>query len=400
MPLVKAICTNCGGSLEVDSSKEAAVCPFCKQAYIVEKAITNYNNTYVNNISHADVVNIYGDQAKDFVIKGGVLTEYKGEAVEVTVPDNVKVIGQEAFQDTAVERVVFPKGLREIRDWAFKGCTKLREVNFPQTLELIDKGAFKDCTNLGKITIPKSTLVITNRAFEKANIQQLILPENTVSIAENEQYSLSLSSAGELKEFPKNQVSLFEDAFVRAKIEQLTTPVLNVRFDGVKHIRYIPNTGNSIGGFMYNKHLAEFVIPDWVTEICDDAFRYCANLKSIVIPAGVTEIGKNAFEGCISLENVVIPEGVTSIKGSAFYGCTSLKSIIIPEGVTSIEGSAFYGCTSLSEVKFPKSLMRIEPGAFAGDTSLPRRIVIPNSKCKFSETSSFPKHVKVKHPLF
>ena len=39
MPLVKAQCTNCGANLEVDSSKDAAICEFCGTAYVVEKAI-------------------------------------------------------------------------------------------------------------------------------------------------------------------------------------------------------------------------------------------------------------------------------------------------------------------------------------------------------------------------
>ena len=37
MPLVNAKCTNCGGTLQVDAAKEAAVCPFCGSAFIVEK---------------------------------------------------------------------------------------------------------------------------------------------------------------------------------------------------------------------------------------------------------------------------------------------------------------------------------------------------------------------------
>lgn len=43
MPLVKAQCTSCGGVLEVDNSNDAAICPFCGMAYIVEKAINQYN---------------------------------------------------------------------------------------------------------------------------------------------------------------------------------------------------------------------------------------------------------------------------------------------------------------------------------------------------------------------
>lgn len=48
MPLVKAVCTNCGANLEVDNSKDAAICPMCGTPYIVEKAIQKYN-TYISS---------------------------------------------------------------------------------------------------------------------------------------------------------------------------------------------------------------------------------------------------------------------------------------------------------------------------------------------------------------
>ena len=49
MPLIAAKCTNCGGILEVDSSKDAAICPFCNTPYVVEKAINIYQIT--NNVN-------------------------------------------------------------------------------------------------------------------------------------------------------------------------------------------------------------------------------------------------------------------------------------------------------------------------------------------------------------
>ncbi len=73
MPLVPALCTQCGAKLEVDSSQDAAVCPFCHTAFITEKAINNYNTTIVNNIDtlHADVVKINDDQSIDNRVKSG-----------------------------------------------------------------------------------------------------------------------------------------------------------------------------------------------------------------------------------------------------------------------------------------------------------------------------------------
>ena len=45
MPLVNAKGTNYGASLEVDNTKDVAVCPYCKTPYIIEKAINYYNTT-------------------------------------------------------------------------------------------------------------------------------------------------------------------------------------------------------------------------------------------------------------------------------------------------------------------------------------------------------------------
>ena len=58
MPLVPAKCTICGALLNIDSSKEAAVCQSCGNAFVVEKAINNYNtyNSVVNNITSDNVI--------------------------------------------------------------------------------------------------------------------------------------------------------------------------------------------------------------------------------------------------------------------------------------------------------------------------------------------------------
>lgn len=59
MPFVQARCTNCGATLKVDSDHEAAVCPSCGCAFIVEKAINHYhttvNNTYQQNFAGATI---------------------------------------------------------------------------------------------------------------------------------------------------------------------------------------------------------------------------------------------------------------------------------------------------------------------------------------------------------
>ena len=60
--LVAAKCTQCGANIQVDSTHEAGICPHCGTAFITEKAVNNYNNTYVTNNTYNAVTNINGGE--------------------------------------------------------------------------------------------------------------------------------------------------------------------------------------------------------------------------------------------------------------------------------------------------------------------------------------------------
>lgn len=51
MSLVKASCTSCNATLEVDSKLQTAKCPYCSAIYVVSQAVNNYNM----NITNANV---------------------------------------------------------------------------------------------------------------------------------------------------------------------------------------------------------------------------------------------------------------------------------------------------------------------------------------------------------
>lgn len=63
MALVPAKCTNCGGQIEVDSTKEAGICKHCGTAFITEKAINNY--TTINNVTNHITKIINGKEVED-----------------------------------------------------------------------------------------------------------------------------------------------------------------------------------------------------------------------------------------------------------------------------------------------------------------------------------------------
>lgn len=281
MPLVQAKCTNCGANLEIDNTKDAAICPYCGTAFIVEKAINNYNTT---NQIHAGTVNIYGGNSADFVIRGGVLEKYNGAAMEIVVPNSVKIIGEDAFMDCiGITSVVLPDSVQEIGESAFRDCTALTSVVIPDSVQKIGSHAFENCKSLASVKIPDSVQKIGDHAFA---------------------YCKSLAS--------------------------------------VK----IPDSVQKIGDYAFYgcSSLTIVEIPDSVGGIAEYAFCECESLISVTIPNSVWGIGEHAFYGCSSLTSVRIPSSVKHIYSSAFSDCTALRKVKI-DGEPEIRSSVFAGCS-------------------------------------------------------
>lgn len=68
MPLVPAICTQCGAQIEVDDTHEAGVCKHCGTAFITEKAINKYTTYITNNNNFAGAnINIVGGDVENLL---------------------------------------------------------------------------------------------------------------------------------------------------------------------------------------------------------------------------------------------------------------------------------------------------------------------------------------------
>lgn len=101
MPLVPAKCPNCGGNINIDSESRAGICEFCKNPFVAEDAINNYNTYNQNNYNIANAeVHIHDeksieqklDAAEIFFSKHHDLTEARRLFIEVSkeAPGNYK----------------------------------------------------------------------------------------------------------------------------------------------------------------------------------------------------------------------------------------------------------------------------------------------------------------------
>lgn len=122
--------------------------------------VHNYIQNTVNIT--AGTVNVVNQ--KDFVIEGGVLKKYQGEAVDVVIPNNVVVI-TEAFKDLRIKNVTIPDSVTEIGFRAFEGCASLTSVTIPDSVTTIGLHAFHGCTSLASVIIPDSVTSIGWDAF-------------------------------------------------------------------------------------------------------------------------------------------------------------------------------------------------------------------------------------------
>ena len=218
--------------------------------------------------------------------------------------------------DRGLKNYTIRQGTRCICDSAFSWCKSLQSVTIPDSVTSIGDSAFLGCKSLHSVTIPESVTIIKENPFPAC-------PTRVINHS--------------------NHFTIFEGNLYTS--------------DKRKLISYLLKGEN-------------FIIPDSVTSIGDNAFSGCKFLQSVTIPDSVTSIGDWAFYGCSSLQSVTIPDSVTSIGDRAFGSCESLQSVTIPDSVTSIGNFAFAGCSSLQSVTIPDSVTNIGNCVFA-DYDLP-----------------------------
>jgi hypothetical protein len=64
-----AICTQCGGTIKVDETKELGICEYCNTPFVTERVINNYVTKNVHNVTENVTKIIYGkekDEGEDF----------------------------------------------------------------------------------------------------------------------------------------------------------------------------------------------------------------------------------------------------------------------------------------------------------------------------------------------
>lgn len=316
-----------------------------------------------------------------------------------------QVIGYKAFAAyQALKDLELPHGIKTIKAKAFVDCVNLKRILLPSTIEEIGVGAFVGCDSLEMIflegnkkytvingmlidkkgkalmratnavsercIIPREITSIQARAFERSNVQSVVLPRNLTELAGNafafccklqrvdvdSHNQLYSSIDGVLHTRDRTQLVRFPSGYqgVNYIIEDTVSHIADGAFCGTQNIESITFTSSlkSIGAraFEYCRKLSSLVLPSSVEIIGERAFQYCDQLSSIMLPRSIHKIGDYAFCGCSSIQTMSIPKGVKSIGHAAFKDCSSLRKIIIQDNIEFIGDGAFVGCSDDMEI--------------------------------------------------
>lgn len=193
-----------------------------------------------------------------YVTDDGVLLKYTGQEKQVKISEEVKIIGERAFDS----------------------CYKIKKIEIPATVTTIEEGAFSYCSELAQINIPDSVIKIGDEAF---------------------------SSCGSLKSvrIPNSVKVMGERILIGSGVETVELP------NGMTEI--------PAGMFYDCQELKSVNIPATVTKINDSAFNGCSllDIKKILENENIEEIGKYALAG-MCWKKITIPSNVKKIGEHAF----------------------------------------------------------------------------------
>ena len=276
------------------------------------------------------------------------------------IPDTVKSIGAEAFNDwdTSVETIYIGSGVTHLDVDIFGLCSNLESIkvseNNPYYCDV--DGVVYDKT--------KETLVVYPRA--KGTEYNVPATVTNIDILNADIYSdLNIT-------FAKGSAYVTEDGITYSADR---TKVIFCSPD--KTGSYVmPNTVTKIAeGAFKRSQLTEVKFSNNVTEIIYETFADCTLLSNVELPKNLKLIGTRAFDGCYSLETIGFPSGLKSIGDAAFCN-TSLKEVNIPDSVDEIGGSAF-SYSPITRLDLGQGVKTIATYAFYG-TNI-ESLIIPAS---------------------
>lgn len=297
------------------------------------KNISEYDKVFIN-----DVIKAYIEQnlhpERFYEINNNTLIKVNPDvSVDIKyliVPDGITKIEKKAFEYSSVNFIGLPNTLKEIDDYAFSNCARLKYIGIPNSVEEIGIGIFNNCPDLEWAKLPNKLKVIKKFSFLNCSgLKNVYMPDTVTDINHS-----AFSGCNNL---------------------------VNIRLSkNLKKIKY--------RAFALCVNLPEINLPDGLETIDEYAFSSCYSLEKINIPDSIKILCPGVFDKCSALNSVKLPKNLDRLETNMFLGCESLKNIILPDAIAIFGHSLFEGTEILKNINIPKSLKTIIKYPFYGSS--------------------------------
>lgn len=238
------------------------------------------------------------------------------------IPDDVHIIGEQAFENTLIGSVELPLALERIEYAAFSNCNSMTgSLHLPESLSYIGNNSFYQCNLSGNLSLPDHLTYIGSCAFWHAGkfTGDLVIPAGVTMLSTYTFYDSSFTGR-----LIFNGNTNFEEDCSRT--------------------------------FACCSFIGDLILPEGVTHIPTGCFE-SNNFTSVSLPSSLKDIGDVAFNWNNWLENVSFQEGLISIGQGAFAYCPQLLSLVFPSTLQTIQSNAFLNNYYISNI----SCSAIEP---------------------------------------
>ena len=190
---------------------------------------------------------------------------YHKAMTSVSLPKSLKVIGQNAFNQSGLKSITLPNSLETIGDYAFIYCNSLEEVSIPDSVTSLGFQSFRQCESLEKVTIGSGVrdLAATggNQFYQCWALKDLTLSEGLERVG----LGCFAEAAITTLHIPSTVTELGDGAFGDCYNLKTVTGGEGLRIVGPRCLRY-----SAISSFPWSKEIA--FVSQW-------AFYNCPNFS-------------------------------------------------------------------------------------------------------------------------
>lgn len=347
-------------------------------AYELNEDEASYTVTGYGNVKSTDIIipALY-DGRPVTRIKERAFVGYS-KLKNIIIPDTVYYVGDDAF--LGCNSLVYNEYnnayyigsnsnlyliLIKAKDNSIPSCTISDKTKY------VCSKAFKDCVNLRNFVIPETVEDFGKYVFSGSGLTQITIPDTFEYIDEG-----FFSGCPNLKD-----VTISNNVKTIKSLAFSDCPSLG-------SLDFTDNLESVEEDAFYNSGIENFKVSGTEVDINSLAFRKCkiktADLSisrlgiidltlvsNLIVGGG--DIDANKFKDSTELTSVTLKSDVQKIGNNAFEGCTKLTEVTFAEGFSELGDNAFKDCAALEKVVFPNSISKVGVSVFSGCNNLQYR---------------------------